>query len=245
MKITFLGAGNMGGAIARGLIIARTFDSSQMQIIDKNPSVCEDFAQLGLNTAPVTLGEVVVLAVKPWQLDDVTPLLADFNGIIISIISGVPLAHLTPRFAAAKCARVIPNTAVELLAGVSFVTAVDDELARWTAEIFSSLGSAFVVDEKEFDACTSIGSCGLAFALRYARASMEGAVEMGLRPLEAQKIVAGVLRGAAALLEKEGAHPESEIDKITTPGGITIRGLNAMEKAGFTNAVIAGVKSAK
>ena len=109
--------------------------------------------------------------------------------------------------------------------------------------IFSHLGKAMVIEEKLLPAATSLASCGIAYALRYVRAAMEGGVELGFRASDAQHIIVQTLLGAASLLLQPGAHPESEIDKVTTPGGITIRGLNAMEHSGFTSAVINGLKA--
>ena len=81
--------------------------------------------------------------------------------------------------------------------------------------------------------------------MRYIRAAMEGGVELGFRPEEAARIVEQTVKGAATLLLTQGTHPEAEIDKVTTAGGITIKGLNAMEREGFTNAVIEGLKASK
>ncbi|WP_303037550.1 pyrroline-5-carboxylate reductase dimerization domain-containing protein, partial [uncultured Duncaniella sp.] len=92
-------------------------------------------------------------------------------------------------------------------------------------------------------AATSIASCGIAYALRYIRAAMEGSVELGIRAPLAQEMIVQTLIGAASLLQEPGTHPETEIDKVTTPGGLTIRGLNAMEHSGFTSAVINGLKA--
>jgi pyrroline-5-carboxylate reductase len=92
-------------------------------------------------------------------------------------------------------------------------------------------------------AATSLASCGIAYAFRYIRAAMEGGVELGIRADEAKSIVMQTLRGAVDVLEASGAHPEAEIDRVTTPGGLTIRGLNAMEAAGFTHSVIEGLRA--
>ena len=143
--------------------------------------------------------------------------------------------------------RVVPNTAVEALCGVSFIAA-HGATAEQTEQIrllFAALGYALVVDEKLIPAGTALASCGIAFAMRYIRAAMEGGVELGFRPEEAARIVEHTVKGAATLLLESGAHPEAEIDKVTTAGGITIKGLNAMEKAGFTAAVIDGLKASR
>jgi pyrroline-5-carboxylate reductase len=110
-------------------------------------------------------------------------------------------------------------------------------------DIFGELGEVMMVEEGQMAAGTSLASCGIAYALRYVRAAMEGGVELGFRAAAAKRIVMQTLRGAVDLLEATGAHPEAEIDRVTTPGGLTIRGLNAMEAAGFTHSVIEGLRA--
>lgn len=107
------------------------------------------------------------------------------------------------------------------------------------------MGHAAVISEQLMPAATSLCSCGIAFAMRYVRAATEGGVELGIYPDKAKQYVLQTLRGAVELLESTGNNPEAEIDKVTTPGGITIKGLNAMEAHGFSNAVIQGLKSSK
>jgi pyrroline-5-carboxylate reductase len=109
--------------------------------------------------------------------------------------------------------------------------------------IFDNLGATMVIEERLMGAGMALASCGIAYAMRYVRAAMEGGVEMGMYPNDAKNIVLQTLKGAVALLEATGNHPEAEIDKVTTPGGVTIKGLNAMEANGFTNAVIEGLKN--
>lgn len=113
------------------------------------------------------------------------------------------------------------------------------------AGLFEGTGKVKIVPLGQLMAGTALASCGIAYALRYIRASAEGGVEMGFRAKDAEEIVAQTVKGAGALLEAHGSHPEEEIDKVTTPGGLTIKGLNAMEEAGFTNAVIKGLKAGK
>ncbi len=108
--------------------------------------------------------------------------------------------------------------------------------------IFNLSGESFIIPEKDMGACTALASCGIAYFLRFIRAAAEGSVELGLRAGFATKIAVLTAEGAAALL-KGGSHPEAEIDKVTTPGGITIRGLNALEDNGFTKAVIAALRA--
>ena len=150
-------------------------------------------------------------------------------------------------FAEPTLFRVVPNTAAEVLESVTFIAshgATEEQIALVDC-LFSAIGYTMIVDEKLIPAGTSLASCGIAFAMRYIRAAMEGGVELGFRPAEAARIVEHTVKGAAALLLNSNAHPEVEIDKVTTAGGITIKGLNAMERAGFTHAVIEGLKASR
>ena len=110
-------------------------------------------------------------------------------------------------------------------------------------QMFSSVGEAMLVDEAHIAAGTSLASCGIAYALRYIRAAVEGGVELGFSAAAAQKIVMQTMKGAVSVLETNGTHPEVEIDRVTTPGGLTIKGLNAMEEVGFTASVIEGLRA--
>ena len=203
------------------------------------------------NAEAVAEADIVVLAVKPWLIKEVMEQIqpALGNQIIVSVAAGVALKDLAEMAEALSdekpLFRVIPNTAVEALCGVSFIAhqgASQGQVAE-VQRLFEALGYALVVDEKLIPAGTALASCGTAFAMRYIRAAMEGGVQLGFRPDEAARIVEHTVKGAATLLLESGEHPEVAIDKVTTAGGITIKGLNAMEKSGFTAAVIDGLKA--
>lgn len=139
--------------------------------------------------------------------------------------------------------RVIPNTAIRLGKSATFIAGpAEGESCREVESIFRRSGKTFLVAEKDMAAVTALSSCGIAYFLRFIRAAAEGAVELGLRPGFAAEVAAATAEGAAALIA-DGGHPEAEIDKVTTPGGITIKGLNALEANGFTAAVIAALKA--
>ena len=108
-------------------------------------------------------------------------------------------------------------------------------------DLFGAVGKVQLVNEKQLATGTMVASCGTAFALRYVRAATEGGVQLGLYPAQALEAALQTVKGAADLVFGHGTHPEQEIDRVTTPDGITIRGLNAMEEAGFSNAVIKGL----
>ena len=125
---------------------------------------------------------------------------------------------------------------------MTFIVKIEGESPE-SFKVFGKTGCVKAIEESKLPAVTALASCGIAFAMRYVRAATEGGVELGIKATEGQQIVAQTLAGAVALLSQPGAHAEAEIDKVTTPGGITIKGLNAMEKAGFTNAVIEGLRA--
>ena len=166
-----------------------------------------------------------------------------------SIAAGVDFFNLQNLFDwEAVIFRIIPNTAIEIQESVSTITSInaDKEQIESISSIFGELGKVFYVEnEKLLNAYMSLSSCGIAYAFRYIRAAMEGGVEMGIYPETAKEVVTQTLKGAVKLLEENQSHPEAEIDKVTTPGGITIQGLNEMEAHGFTNAVIKGLKKSK
>ena len=119
----------------------------------------------------------------------------------------------------------------------------DDKDTAAVKQLFSLLGGCIVTEERLLAAGTTLASCGIAYAMRYVRAAVEGGVEIGFKAKDAESIVLQTVKGAVSLLQATGEHPESAIDKVTTPGGVTIRGLNEMEHAGFTSAVIRGIKA--
>lgn len=142
--------------------------------------------------------------------------------------------------------RAIPNTAMAVGRSMTFICHADDaDPARISpvTDIFDRLGTAAVIPEQQLGAAMALCSCGIAYVMRFIRAASEGAVELGLYPDKAKEWFLQTMRGAVELLESTGANPESEIDKVTTPGGLTIRGLNAMEESGFSGAVIKGLRA--
>ena len=200
--------------------------------------------------------DIVLIAVKPWYVEKVINEIKrslDFDRqIIVSVAAGVSFDQLTEYLTSGRdmdslgtptLFQVIPNTAIEVRSSMTFVAArnASREQTDLILRIFNELGKAALIDERQMASGTALASCGIAFALRYIRAAIEGGVELGIPAKQAQEIVAYTVRGAADLLIAHQSHPEAEIDKVTTPGGITIKGLNEMERAGFTPAVIQGL----
>lgn len=256
MKITIIGAGNMGGATARGLAKGSFFAENEITCTAKSTATLEKLRatnpamNLTTNNIEAVKGaDIVVFAVKPWLIkeviEQVKPYLLPDNGqIYISVAAGIPCSDLEQMLESYNVIRVIPNTAIEIGESMTFITASDLNLPALdiARKIFAELGTTMTVPESQIAACTALASCGIAFAMRYIHASAQGGVEIGIKAADAQKIVEHTMIGAAKLLLTKETHPAAEIDKVTTPGGITIRGLNEMEHAGFTSAVIRGLK---
>ena len=229
MKIAILGAGNMGSAIACGLVRSGKFQAEEIvctarteTTLERLRTQCPGVRTTTDNAAAVRDAAVVMLAVKPWLTE--------------ALIREIRREIDPDR-----------QSAIAVRQSMTFVAArgADEACTERVLGIFRELGEAMLVDEPMLETGMILASCGIAFALRYVRASVEGGVELGCPAGQATHIVAATLRGAAELLLQRGEHPETEIDRVTTPGGITVRGLNEMEQAGFSAAVIRGLKACK
>ena len=261
MKLSIIGAGNMGGAIALGLGSGKAVKDSDIYCADISPDTLDKIKKVNANINTTTNSieavkdaDIVIVAVKPWLIETVINEIKDVldykHQIFISIVAGVNFDKLCTFLkkedgSLPTIFRIIPNTAIAVKESVNFVSAYNaaNEQIDAIKSIFDELGLTIIIEERLMSAGTALASCGIAYAFRYIRAAVEGAVEIGLYPEPAKKIELQTLKGAIALLEANDSHPEVEIDKVTTPGGITIKGLNAMEEAGFTNAVIKGLKA--
>lgn len=257
LKIAIIGAGNMGGAIARGLSKGNLIKSKNIAVsdvstanLDAIKSFSPEIVVSNSNRDIVKDADIVVLAVKPWLVEIISEEIENIvdykNQIIVSIAAGIDFEKLTALFDTdATMFRVIPNTAIDLMQSVTTISSfkASKKQENLIVSLFTEMGKAYLVPENQLNAFMSLSSCGIAYAFRYIRAATEGAVEMGIYPEVAKEVVLQTLRGAIELLETNKSHPEMEIDKVTTPGGITIKGLNEMEANGFSNAVIKGLKA--
>jgi pyrroline-5-carboxylate reductase len=191
---------------------------------------------------------MVILALKPYNVRDVLrelgPFLVEGQHILISVVTGVWMEELQQ--AAGKplpLFRAMPNTAIairESMTCLSHFHARPDQVIR-VERLFNALGRTVTIDEKLMDAATVLGACGIAYALRFIRANIQGGIEIGFDAQTASLIAAQTVKGAAELLIQTGRHPEQEIDKVTTPKGCTIAGLNEMEHQGFSSSLIKGI----
>ena len=252
MKVAIVGGGNMGAAIAHGLATGGTIVPENIVVINRSRSINYGFGirSVVADYSSLEVADVVILAIKPWLVEEFIRSHKDElrrqNQMLVSVAAGVSLNDLSSFVNSSKpIFRLMPNTAISQKESMTFISSENatEEQEQLIVRMFSELGKVEVIDEKLFSAATAISGCGIAYALRYVRAAVQGGVEMGLTVKQAQNAVMQSMKGAIALLEANQSSPEDEIDKVTTPGGLTIRGLNAMEEAGFSSAVIKGLKA--
>ena len=267
MRISIIGSGNIGGAIARGLAKGTMFKASDItctaqsdETLEKMRKIDPDFILTHDNVEAARNADIIIIAVKPWRvemiIDEIKSVLDFERQMIVSVAAGVTFdllnTYLTKNtdfdcLATPPIVRIMPNPAIEVMSSMTFVAArnASKEQTDLIIRIFNELGNAMLVEERLMAAGTALASSGIAFALRYIRAAIEGVVELGFYPKQAQEIVVHTVKGAVDLLLENKSNPEMEIDKVTTPGGITIKGLNEMELSGFTSSVIRGLKASK
>lgn len=257
MKIAIIGAGAMGGAFAEGLLRGNRFKSADITVANPHASKLERFAEMGAsittnNKAAVGDADIVAIVVKPWLVEqvvnDIKPVLSP-RQIIVNMAASISSEQLFAWLEqedgnGPALFQVIPNIAIAVGNSMTFIVPcrADAEQVRQVKDVFDDVGQTYLTDEQHLRAGTMLASCGIAYAMRYIRAATEGGVELGFKADVAKDIVLQTVKGAVELLQANGNHPEAEIDKVTTPGGLTIRGLNEMEHAGFTSAVIRGLK---
>ena len=250
-----IGAGAMGGATVEGLLAAG-HKGDELCVSDPSESVLAKFAALGVNTttdnaAAVRQADIVMVCVKPWivwkVLEGIKEALQPEWQSLVVIAAGVKSDDVR-EFLGQQCPPLmlcIPNIAISQLQSMTFLVPVTTDATQTEAvkAVFAEMGSVLLTDEAHLAAGTTLASCGIAYAMRYIRAAAEGGVELGFNADDAKQIVMQTVKGAVAVLEASGLHPEAAIDLVTTPGGVTIKGLNEMEHAGFTSAVIRGLKA--
>jgi pyrroline-5-carboxylate reductase len=252
-KIAILGGGNIGMSIAQGLLMSKAFKKEDIFITRLAPQSLSDLAEMGIkashnNEDALRDADYVIFSVQPRQASkvftSVKPFLKPEKHTIISIVTAFNIDDIEKIIGTGfNIVRIMPNTAISICESMSCLASKDKE-APYFAEvkaIFDKLGVTLIIDEKLMAAATVLGSCGTAFFLRFIRAASQGGTQVGFHAEEAQLIAAQVAKGAAALLLKNGNHPEQEIDKVTTPLGVTIKGLNEMEHNGLSSAVIKGI----
>lgn len=250
-QIAIIGAGNLGLSIASGLIENNIADYASLTLTQRRPpgkELLDKGFQVSLsNVAAVQSSKIVIVCVQPHQLDAVLSEVKEHltsSHLVISVITGVSLSKLQAGVPSnVPVVRAMPNTATAVgqsMTCLAFNT-LSIEHTSLVESLFKSIGDTLVIEEELMQAATVLGASGIAFLMRYLRAATQAGVQMGFDSKDAQKIAVQTAKGAAVLLQENETHPEMEIDKVTTPKGCTIEGLNEMEHQGFSSALIKGV----
>lgn len=250
-KVTILGGGNIGTSIAKGLVRSGQYKVEEIILGEKRESRISFLKNIGFNvtdnnTEAISDAHVIIMAVKPQQFGTLCEEIKGSitsNHVLISTITGITHGEIEDAFGPVPNIRIMPNIAVEIcesMTCMSFRNMNPDQEKKFTS-MFEKMGRTIVISEELMDAATVVGACGIAFALRFMRAMSQGGIEIGFNAEMSQQIVAQTVLGAARMILLTSSHPESEIDKVTTPQGITISGLNEMEHQGLSSAVIRGL----
>lgn len=253
LKVAIIGCGNLGLSIVHGLLGNKSVAPGSITVTKRNIESIRDLEAKGVqvttdNAAAVRASDLVLIAVKPYDMENVLCEIRDVvnpeKHTLVSIATGVTLQKIeeilqkpTPLF------RAMPNIATDIRESVTCICQNQAanrhrESVEW---VFDQLGTTLHINEDLMEAATILGACGIAYVLRFIRAMIQGGIEIGFDAVTAKKIVNQTVKGAAELLITNNDHPEMEIDKVTTPKGCTIVGLNEMEHQGFSSSLIRGI----
>lgn len=251
MKIAIIGAGNLGLSIAKGILHSN--GATTMYLTKRHVDSIKNYEKYGNvtvssdNRKAVEKSDILIFAVQPRDfamiLEEVKDLLTDKH-VIISTITGFSIEKMEAILGKEKhIIRSMPNTAISVGKSMTCVCSntagiKSIDLAK---AIFNRMGYSLEIPENQMQAATVICASGIAFWMRLIRATTQGAIQLGFDAKEAQELAMYTCNGAAGLLIESGNHPEEEIDKVTTPMGCTIQGLNEMEHQGLSSSLIRGI----
>ncbi|MFC5282210.1 pyrroline-5-carboxylate reductase [Pedobacter alpinus] len=254
-NITIIGSGNMGLSLAKGLVKSGLYTADAITLTRRSLGGLKEFAAQGFQTSidnaeAVKNADIIVLAVLPQQvnkvLDEIKSSINPKTQLFTSVVSGVTCKNIKEKlYDDLEVVRVMPNTAIAIQQSMTcFATDnASAESLEKVKQIFDTVGITIQIQEELMTSATALCACGIAFFLRSIRAASQGGVEVGFHAHDALKMAAQTAKGAADLLLQLASHPEHEIDKVTSPKGCTIAGLNEMEHNGFSSAMIKGIKT--
>jgi pyrroline-5-carboxylate reductase len=253
ISFALLGAGNIGSAIAEGLIASNQFNPEQIWLTRRRVGKLSSYREAGFhvtdnNLEAVRRAEVIIICVEPHQLDalirEISPALDAGRHRIISVVSGAEIETISRQLPeGVAISRAMPNTAIAIRESMTCICsrAENGDILEITRAVFDTVGQTMVIPENQMSSATALCACGIAFFLRAIRAASQGGIEIGFHSGDSLEMAAQTAKGAASLLTAMKNHPEFEIDRVTTPKGCTISGLNQMEHGGFSSAMIKGI----
>jgi len=252
-NIAIIGCGNLGISIIRGLL-GSGYQAKNLIATRRNIASISFLQEQGVltisdNKKATETADIIILAVKPHNveqvLEEIAPALNPETQVLISLATGITVAQLLLWAGQEKMpvVRAMPNTAADVGESLSCLYVKNTSPAQSEAvkTLFDTVGTTLFINEELMEAATILGACGIAYVLRFIRAMIQGGIQVGFDAQTATKIVTQTVKGAAELLIQRNEHPEHEIDKVTTPKGCTIVGLNEMEHSGFSSSLIKGI----
>jgi pyrroline-5-carboxylate reductase len=251
MKIAIIGTGNLGKSIAKGLITNNAITS--LYLTKRNLegiAEYEGYKNVYLTTdnqKAVENSDILIFAVQPAHFEDILqeikPKLTE-NHVVISTITGFGISKIEEQIGTDKfIIRAMPNTAIAVAKSMTCLCSnlQGEKRIKIAEAIFNRLGHSLSIPESQMQAATVVCASGIAFWMRLIRATTQAAIQLGFDAKEAQELAMYTSEGAANLLIENGNHPEEEIDRVTTPQGCTIEGLNEMEHKGLSSSLIQGM----
>jgi len=252
-RIAIIGCGNIGLSLLQGLMKNSDIDATGITVTRRNAEDLEYLKPAGVNVTTdnkkaVKDSDLVVIAVKPYNiigiLEEIKDQLDPEKHILISVTAGISIKEIQDQLKIKlPVFRAMPNISASVARSVSCIShgeALKNEIDA-VRNMFNHLGTTMIIDEELMQSATILGACGVAYVLRFIRAMIQGGIQIGFDARTASEIVNQTVKGAAELLIQRQTHPESEIDKVTTPKGCTIVGLNEMEHNGFSSSLIKGI----
>ncbi len=252
-KVAIIGCGNIGLSLLQGLLKENLIPPENITVTRRNIEELAYLKDKGIrltsnNVSAVRESGLVVIAVKPYNisevLEEIRAVLDPEKHVLISVTAGTTLdqiqegiGHSMPVF------RAMPNISASVGKSVSCIchNAEGRDDVESVKALFDNFGTTMTIDEELMQSATILGACGIAYVLRFIRAMIQGGIQIGFDAKTASAIVNQTVKGAAELLIERKEHPEYEIDKVTTPKGCTIVGLNEMEHNGFSSSLIKGI----
>ena len=252
-KVAIIGCGNIGLSLLQGLLKEIKILPKNITVTRRNIPELKYLEGKGVrlttdNVVAVKGSRLIVIAVKPYNiievLEEIRPYLNPEKHVLISVTAGTSLRQIQDVIGISMPVfRAMPNISASVGKSVSCIchNSEGKEVVDSVTSLFDNFGTTMTIDEELMQSATILGACGIAYVLRFIRAMIQGGIQIGFDAKTASAIVNQTVKGAEELLIERKEHPEFEIDKVTTPKGCTIVGLNEMEHNGFSSSLIKGI----
>jgi pyrroline-5-carboxylate reductase len=252
-KVSIIGCGNIGLSLVQGLLRDNIISPKNITVTRRNIEGLAFLKETGIrltsnNLTAVRESDLIVIAVKPYNivevLEEIRGHLKPRRHILVSVTAGTPLSQIQTAIGISMPVfRAMPNISASVGRSVSCIchNSEGKQSIEIVKSFFDNFGTTMTIDEELMQSATILGACGIAYVLRFIRAMIQGGIQIGFDAKTASAIVNQTVKGAAELLIERKEHPEFEIDKVTTPKGCTIVGLNEMEHNGFSSSLIKGI----